>query len=149
MNHNHLKIMREHSGLTQVQLGELLGLNLIPSTKNPDRFECPQITRIETGRAKTIDFSFAQKWAVNCGFKLHSESEILIKNSDFLNLRKIKVRYLNIIKSTGINNTYDFVSILCYRYFPDSDKRLIGLDEYFELIDISEKYHKILKTIHE
>lgn len=102
INYKHLKKMRELSGLTQVQLGELLGLNLIPSTKNTNRFECPQITWVETGRKKKIDFEFAKRWANHCGFEILSDIEIKVST-----------------------------------------------DSYFKLIEESEKYQSILKTIHE
>ena len=99
INHKHLKKMRELSGLTQVQLGELLGLTLIPSTKNPDRFECPHITRVETGRAKTIDFCFAQRWASFCGFDIVSATEIQINIDSYFELMEESEKYKNIVKT--------------------------------------------------
>ena len=147
INYKHLKKMRELSGLTQVQLGELLGLNLIPSTKNPDRFECPQISWIETGRAKTIDFEFAHKWALECFIDLFSETEILLTKRGLVSLLKIKEKYSKLTKSLGLKLFNSLKDVEDYPFF--EDKQLISIDEYFELLEISGRYHKIIKIIHE
>ena len=102
MNHKHLKKMRELSGLTQVQLGELLGLKLTPSTKNPNRLECSLISQYENGSIKKIPFDFAKRWATHCGFDIVSDVEIKVST-----------------------------------------------DSYFKIVEESEKYQSILKTIHE
>ena len=100
MNYKHLKKMRELSGLTQVQLGELLGLKLTPSTKNPNRLECSLISQYENGSIKKIPFDFAKRWATHCGFELYSDnSNLLVSADSYFKIVDESKKYQSILKT--------------------------------------------------
>lgn len=144
INYKHLKKMRELSGLTQVQLGERLGLKLTPSTKNPNRLECSLISQYENGSIKKIPFDFAKRWAVNCGFELHSESNLLVKFSEFNMLLRIESKYSNLTKALNTRIHYTgnkFVTM--YKFI--NNCVLIPINEYFDFIEVKKKYEEILK----
>lgn len=92
MKPEHLKKMRELSGLTQGQLGERLGFAVT------DKGDCSAISWHETGRAKT-SFELAQRWATYCGFYIQNENEIVVDIDLYFQLVEKAEKYDKIIKT--------------------------------------------------